>query len=293
VATKLFVMAALLACGLATAQQPDTLRAASSQVFAPSSEWVAQNRFVELFVGQRHQDYLESDHQGLTPNGVLDTETGNLEHLGLALRWQGATDWLLHLQAQRQSGVTDYNGYMQVGNGTLSPYHARSGNTSSQVSLSLGYAFNAHRWSVLSPHWQITPLLQLSQYQWDRNLVQYSETYTHSNHAAGALIQWRARSGTVLELLAVQGRTQSASVSVPALGFSADQPGGSYHQWQISLSQDVASLTGRNALIGWQLAAHYSASTFEHAASLTTNGLQAPPNQHRPSVWSLGLQKQF
>jgi hypothetical protein len=248
---------------------------------------------LRFFAGQRQQDYLEADTLGVTPNGVLDTETGSQSHIGIALRWQTTNHWMVHLQAQRQSGVTDYNGYLQAGNGTLTAYRARTGNTASQLSLALGYALNASNWPSLSSDWQVTPLLHISQHQWSRNLVQYSETYTHGNYAAGALLQWRARPGTVLELQAVQGRTQSAAVSVPTLGFTADQLGGSYSQWEISLSQDLAQVSAYSALAGWHLVAHYSASAFEHGASPTVNALQAPPNQHRPSSWSLGLRRQF
>lgn len=185
-------MALPLALGVASAQTAtEDLYATSSYVIpsAPSFEWAAQNRFIEIFGGQHEQNYLETDTLGLTPNGVLDTETGQQNHVGISLRWQTDNHLLVHLQAQRQSGVTDYNGYLQASNGTLSPYRAGSGNTASQISLAMGYALNASNWPVLSPRWQIIPLLQISQHQWDRNLVQYSETYTHSNYATGALLQ--------------------------------------------------------------------------------------------------------
>lgn len=257
------------------------------------TNWAVQNRFIEVFAGLHQQDYREADTQKLTADGVLDSETGNQDHIGLALRWQTASNWLVQIELARQSGVTNYSGYLQAGNGALTAYRAMTGNTASQISLTVGYALNTGNWPVLSPDWQITPLLQISEFEWQRNLVQYSETYTHGNYAAGALLQWRARPGTVLELQAVQGRTQSAAFSAPTLGFAAEQPGGSYSQWEISLSQDLAQVSAYSVLAGWHLVAHYSASSFEHGASPTVNALQAPPNQHRPSTWSLGLRKQF
>jgi len=296
------VLATLLTCGVAAAQSqsdPDlcvkSSQVKSSQVNCSdqTSDWVAHNRFVEVFGGQRQQDYQEADTQGLTPNGVLDTETGNQNHIGIALRWQTANHWLVHLQAQQQSGVTQYNGYLQAGNGVLTPYSARTGNTASQTSLAVGYALNAGNWPALSPAWQITPLLQWSQFDWQRNLVQYRETYTHSTIAAGVLLQWCVRPGTVLELQALQGSTSSAAVSAPSLGFAADQPGGTYSQWDIGISQALDQRSGFSALTGWHLVVRYSASVYDHAASPTVNALQAPPNQHRPNAWALGLRRQF
>ncbi len=75
-----------------------------------------------------------------------------------------------------------------------------------------------------------TPFLQISQHKWSRSLVQYRETYSHSNYAASALLQWCARPGTVLALQAVKGRTQSAAVCVVSFDFIAHQPGGDYSQ---------------------------------------------------------------
>ena len=74
------------------------------------------------------------------------------------LRWQTASHWLVHLQAQRQSGITDYNGYLQTGNGSLVPYRASTGNTAHQISLAAGYAVNASNWPALPGRVQITPI---------------------------------------------------------------------------------------------------------------------------------------
>ena len=202
--------------------------------------WAEQNRFLEVFTGQRQQDYREADTQALTRNGVLDTETGDQNNIGLALRWQTTGGWLLHLQAQRQSGVTDYRGYLQAGNGSLTPYRARTGNTASQISINLDYALNTRNWSAMPANWQITPLVQIGQHHWERNLVQYGETYDYTTQAMGALVQWQARPGTVLELQALVGQTQSASVKVPVLSFAAQQSGNDFHEWQLDATQSTS-----------------------------------------------------
>lgn len=287
---SIFWVAVLLSGSMATAQQT----VPEEPIWHLSrTSWAEQNRFLEVFTGQRQQDYRETDTQALTRNGVLDTETGNQNHIGVALRWQTANGWLMHLQAQRQSGATDYSGYLQAGNGSLTPYRARTGNTAIQFSVNLGYALNTGSWSAMPANWQVTPLVQIGQHHWERNLVQYGETYDYTTQAMGALVQWQARSGTVLEVQALVGRTQSASVSVPALGFAAEQPGDSLREWQVGISQDLSAIIGTKTLAGWHVTARYSDSQYGHGVSQMVKGLQSPPNQHRSSIWMLGLQKQF
>ena len=204
VAKTALVCPALLCSAMAAAQQAVELPAEPTH--QPSATtWTDQNRFLEIFAGQRQQDYREVDTQALTGNGVLNSEAGGQSHVGVAARWQTADGWLLHLQAQRQSGATTYNGYLQAGNGSLTPYRARTGNTATQNSVNFGYALNSITWPLLPEHWQITPLLQISQQRWVRNLVQYRETYAYNTHAIGALLQWQARAGTVLEAQALPG----------------------------------------------------------------------------------------
>jgi len=108
-----------------------------------SFSWAKHNRYIEAYAGSHNQDYQEQDTQGLTTNGVLDTETGNQDHIGLALRWQTSGGWLMQLQAQRQSGTTNYNGYLQSGGGSLTPYRATTGNVATQLAVQVGYALNS------------------------------------------------------------------------------------------------------------------------------------------------------
>lgn len=255
--------------------------------------WHDYNRYIELSAGQHQQNYREQDTGGLTADGILDTETGHQDHISAALRWQTASGWLLNLQAQRETGATDYKGYLQSGNGSLTPFRTTSGNIASSYAAQLGYALNSANWAAVPENWQLVPLVQISQHDWQRNLAQYSETYRYSAWAAGAMLQWQARLGTLLELQLLSGRTGSADVNVQTLNFAAQQPGGSMRQWHIALSQDVGLLANAPSLQGWRVLARYSKTTIAHDASPIVNGLQAPPNQHKSSAWVLGVQKQF
>lgn len=216
----------------------------------------------------------------------MNTESGTQPQIALALRWQTDNNWLFHLQANRQSGATDYSGYLQYANGKFTPYTARTGNVSNQIHFALGYAFQ-------HGDWQIAPLIQFGQHHWERNLAQYSEAYDYATTAAGALLQWQAHAGTVVEMQALAGQTRAASVKVPSLDFSATQPSGTLREWQIGIRQDLGSLTGMESLSGWSLTARYTAAQYGHEASPLVGDLQAPANEHRPSGWMLGLQKQF
>lgn len=278
-------LAMLFACNMAGAQQHRTASDETLQLVMTTS-WAGQNTFVEVFGGRRKQDYRQIDTQGIAGNGILDTETGNQTNVGIALRWQSADGWLLRFQAQRQSGVTNYAGYLQAGDGSVSTHLARSGNVAAQASVSLGFGLHAG-------NWQVAPLLQIGRDKWQRNLVQYGETYDFNSVAVGALAQWRVRPGTVLELQALKGKTYAASTKAPELGFAAEQPGGALKEWYISISQDLGVVTGAADMTGWRGTARYSASKYDHGASPVVNGVQAPPDQHQPSAWSLGLQKQF
>ena len=113
-----------------------------------TTTWPQHNRYVALNLGQQQQQYRELDTQGITTNGTLNTETGRQRHLGAAVSWQAGSGWLLGFDAQRQTGATAYNGYLQAGNGSLSPYAARTGNVATHYSAHIGYGLDVSTWGV-------------------------------------------------------------------------------------------------------------------------------------------------
>lgn len=288
-------LAALTMCVPVQATDCDVLpRVDSNPVdqLQPLSSWSAQNRFVEISAGQLWQNYVEKDTRRLTPNGVLDSETGRQSLQSLVLRWQAANHWLVNLQAERRGGPTNYNGYLQT-RGTLIPYQARTANLAFHYSVELGMAMNHNNVNGIPAGWQFAPVLRLERTRWDRHLTQYSESYSHATQAVGLMVQWRPLPGTLLELHAIKGSSRTADVNVPKLGFEASQPGGSIRQKQLAISQDLQTVSGAGALAGWRVVARYSDTEFGHGESLAVNGLQAPPNVHRTSSWRLGIQRQF
>jgi hypothetical protein len=269
-------------------------------VFAQEpASWLSHNRYIEAAIGERHQDYREFDTNAQTVDGIFNAESGAQSTAAIALRWQTESSWWMHIESQRHTGPTLYRGYLQDENGALTPYNAYTGNVSHRNSIAMGYAlrpdalFSATAQAAWGADWQFIPMLQYSQHHWQRNLVQYSETYTHDVYAVGAALQWRWRPGTVLEAQALFGRTQLAHIVVPAFDFQAVQPGGDYREWQLGFSQDLGALMGAAPLHGWRIAMRYSMSSWAHGASEVVDDAQAPPNQHTPSTWMLSLQRQF
>lgn len=256
-------------------------------------DWTAVNRYVEIGVGRRQQNYQENDLFGLTANGILDSESGLQRAIQVGLRWQADWGGFAALQGHRQTGATSYRGYLQSGIDVLTPYASTTGNVASHAGIQLGYVLNARTWGAVSERWQIVPVASHGWHTWERNLAQYTENYAFQSQAIGAIVQWQPRIGTILEAQALSGRTQSASVSALTLGFDAHQPGGTWRQWQLDVSQDLAAATGYTALHGWRVFARHTHTHTSHAASAVVNGLQAPSNVSSSSQWLLGVKKQF
>jgi hypothetical protein len=271
--------AALLACLLATSP-------------TQAADWLTQNRSLSLALGTQQQAYRETDTANLTSDGALNRESGALAHANAALRWQFTHGMAMQISAARQNGASHYQGYLQSG-GALTPYAARTGNIATHIAFQLGYALNASSTPLLPHQLQITPLLQLSQHHWQRNLVQYSETYRHTATAGGLRLQWQATERTVFEVQALAGRTQPAAVRVAAFAFTASQAGGTYRQWSIAAQQDLASLFSQPSLQGWQSELRYSRSHASHGASPMVGGVQSPPNSSKPSDFTLSLSRHF
>ena len=136
----LFSAAIALAWGVGAAQ-------AQAQA-ENTSTWPSHNRHVALNVGQQQQNYRELETLGIATNGTLNTETGRQRHLGAAISWQTGNGWLLGFDAQRQTGAIAYSGYLQAGNGSLSPYAVRTGNVANRYSVHIGYGLNANIWAL-------------------------------------------------------------------------------------------------------------------------------------------------
>ncbi len=271
---------------LATAQGQAMAGDASSQPSHRHANWGAHNRSIVLQGLHTQKNYREIDISGQTSDGTFNTERGSWQGSGLQVRWQGHAGLVpLWLQAQigRSSGQTDYQGYLQSG-GRLTPYAARTGNTVAQHSLRLGWPVDLMEWlrpAHGAPQLQIVPYVDWAHQRWQRNLVQYGETYTHQTRSLGVLAQWQVAPAWVLEASHQQGRHSSASLSAPTLGF--DAPLGSATQRQSSLALHW------QASPRWSLQLHSGQTRYSHGQSAIVNNLQAPPSDTRQHMLGLGV----
>lgn len=248
-------------------------------VHAQSTNWAVLNRTVGLSASALQQDYREIDTQGLTATGTLNTERGTVGGLGVQGRWQGQLGGLpLWAQADAHwaQGQTAYDGYLQSGS-TLTPFKAKTGNTWRSQGLAMGVPLTWER----APNWQAVPFVQWASQYWQRNLVQYGETYRHSTRSLGLLVQWQVAAHWLLETSHHQGSHQSASLNAPALGFVANL--GLRHQTQNGLALRYRPDQR------WSLQLQFVKTIYSQGASAVVNNLQAPPSTTRQTQLGVGL----
>ena len=272
-----------LVCGL-PAQAAD---ADANVCNTPAFNWQKHNRFIGIEAVNIAQNYREQDTQGLTPDGVLNSETGTWRGTALQARWQGqlgAVPLWLQAQAVQASGQTAYNGYLQSGN-TLTPYRALTGNTLQQTSVRVGLPIAVPvTIPADEPALQLVPYVEWANRVWQRNLVQYSETYTHTTHSLGLLAQWRMFANHpqwVLEAGYQQGYQQSATLSAPSLGFAADLGAGVQTQSSLALHY--------RPMPAWSLYLQATQIDCTNGASPVVNGLQAPPSTKSQNTVGAGM----
>lgn len=242
--------------------------------------WQSHNSTVSLHAEQTIQNYREIDTQGLTPDGILNTENGRLSGVRLQARWQGQWGVMpLWIQASISSlsGRTAYQGYLQSGL-TLTQFQAQTGNSLQQAVLRLGVPID-------SGDFQWVPYAEVEQTHWQRNLLQYGETYRFTSESLGLMTQWRLAPAWVLEATLQASRQQKPNISVPVFSFAASQGEGS----------PVSATVGLTYRFHPKASVQFQAGTqrFSNAASPFVNGLQAPPSQTKQIRTGLALAWHF
>ena len=236
--------------------------------------WAEYNQTLSLDLGTVQQRYAENDPFGLTTNGVLLTERGNINQLQLAARWQSDLHPVfLQTTASRSNGGTHYDGYLQAGN-ILTPFAATTGNIMTDVTVRAGVPI------ARSDSVQWIPFIEFQRHQWDRQLAQYNENFTHTAGLLGVQWQWRPAAWSV-ELAGAVGQVLSADMQAPSFGFN--QTLGNRGLWQ--LGGTVAyDLTPK-----WR--AHTSLTTrhFGYGQSALQGGVLLPTNQTQQTTLSIGL----
>ncbi len=253
--------------------------------------WPHYNRQVSAYRINQTNTYQEADTTGRATSGVLDSEASSgsaLTGLGAYLRWQGyfATVPLwTQIQTQTTSGQTDYNGYIQSGNG-LAPYAAKTGNQWQTQALRIGVPLALDEIFGLPMHLQVVPTVQWQKGRWKRHLAQYAEAYAYVSRSYGALAQWHpmpsAGPGLVL-YTSWQSAThgQTVEIEVPSLGFASRQAVQRMVTIELGMSYQVTPM--------WGVQICTQTTQGRAAASPVVNGLQAPPSRTDAALLRLGV----
>jgi len=257
---------------------------ASGALAAQASDiaWAAHNRILTVNFGYLNQDYTEHDPYGLTADGTLDTERGNINSAGFGARWQAETIPLqLQATARRSNGGTHYNGYLQSGN-SLTPYSATTGNIMLDIAARAGFPI------AQSENWQWIPFIELQHHRWQRELTQYTENFKHTAGLAGLQVQWRQRADAdaaigmwSFELEGAAGKMLDADMRADSLGFN--QPLGKRSLWQLgaTASYDIAPQ--------WRISADAHTQRLGYGQSAIQNGMSEPSSTTRQTTIGIGL----
>ena len=236
-----------------------------------AQDWVRHNRSLALSASVSELRYREIDTQGLTRDGTLNTERGVLSGGSVQGRWQASHDSAVPLWVQGNidwvQGRTAYQGYLQSGS-QLTSYSARTGNRLVTASASFGVVL-----PLDERRFQFLPYVNIGHRRWQRNLVQYGETYTHTIYSLGLLMQWGIQPEWVLEVSHQQGWQNYAHLDVTSFGFSAPLGNRAQQQTGLALCYHVSDR--------WSLKMQISQTRFNNGQSAVVNSLQGPPSSTR------------
>jgi hypothetical protein len=254
----------------------------ASSASVPSLQ--SYNRSVSLGASILEREYVENDSQGLTSDGVLDSEKGTLAGAAVRVRWQGLS-WpgncpaaLIQGIYQQFSGSTAYRGYLQSG-GTLIPDEATTGNRRQALALRGGWSISR------TEELQWLPFIEYRYQQWQRDLVQYRETFQHEAALVGLMGQWRVSPAWTLEGEIGAGTTLRARMDAPAFGFSERLP--NRVLWTMG-----ASATYRFDDYWWATGSIHH-ERFHYGQSAISNGLLEPASRTRQTHGLVGVDYQF
>lgn len=250
-----------------TALLSERLHAQSLPEKISNNIWQAHNKSISFASTQIQQNYTEADRLGLTLDGVLNRERGGINGWEAQARWQGqVVSAPLWLQASlaRSTGQTNYQGYLQTGS-LLTPFGALTGNQITVAHIRVGLPLQPSVYAV-----QFVPFVELASQDWQRNLLQYNETYRRQSSSLGLLIQWQPANRVVIEAGHQIGLHVRTTANAPSLGFSAMLGAEQLSQTNIALIYRLAA--------SWSLRAQVAQTRHRSDESAVVNGLQAPPS---------------
>ena len=238
---------------------------------APAISW-------SLAVGVQPIHYQELDTQGLTDDGILNSERGKLPSLSFGLRWQQSTVQLspapspwFAWSGSYAVGGSDYDGYLQTGQ-HLQSYQSYTENVQISWKTKMGWTLPLELPSGQGYSGYLEPYVFYQQLGWERELDQYTEHYHRRGHGIG--LQWRQDLTKDWQVLLSAARTLSgeAEVDVSGLGFEATVDA-TWQQYDIGAYRRL----NRQQMLG----AVWRHSQYRSDASVIVNGYQSPSSQEK------------
>jgi hypothetical protein len=227
------------------------------------------------------QNYREIDRQALTPDGTLNSETGKSTSYAIQARYQSPPNFplplWLELNSSKSAGQTQYRGYLQSGS-LLTPFAALTGNEWKNHALRVGLPWS---FELASMPAQLIPYLGLERHLWQRNLLQYSETYRQKSTNLGLLFQAQIAQNWIAEIGAQRSFSHRAELNVPSLNFAADQPASARNHFKASVAYRIHPQ--------WQLSLNAEQTRYKTEASPVVSGLQSPPSNAEQTRLGMAL----
>lgn len=252
----------------------------------PLPFWQQRNRFIRVSATQLDRQYTEFDTQGVTIDGILDTETGAIPGVAGLGRWQGElsarnrASLLLEIDYRLFVGATHYRGYLiPLAGGALIPYSGDTDNIIHDMRARAAVTF------VETPHWQCAPFLELRSQGWFRDLGQYSETYQHIGAGIGVLLQWRVADAWVVEWDAGAGTTVYAVIDAPFAGFPQALGNKPLTSFGASLRWQISERAG--------LALGFRRDRSSYGESAVVGGIFEPPSDTDQTAMQAGVEYRY
>lgn len=246
-------------------------------------EWQAQ-----ASVGMLQHSYYEKEKEGLTKDGVLNRELGNMPMASFSMMTQAKNSkhWLpfAQLVVGYADGTTNYDGYLQSGT-QLTPYQTDTKNQIWLSNLTLGLKKDVSKNITFSPQ------IKIAHNHWQRALEQYTEKLEHIALLSGINIDWQiqhllnTKKSMWLTIAANYGKHLYTQINVDDLAFKQNM--GKAGIWQFSIQTNYSLMNKLNLAIG------ISHQKWRYKYSKVMNGFRYPDSETKQILWNFGLVYHF
>lgn len=261
-----------------------------AQPYNDTTSWQAN-----ITLGKTSQNYQETSTNTEIPNGILNQETGQLNHLQLSLsaprydisktKKAGGKHTSLSAQAiiDLAQGSTDYQGYLQQLD-TFTPYHSTTDNNQHQYQLDLQLN------QPITPTLTIIPTVSIQHHRWQRGLTQYQENFRHTAALAGIGMTYQtnqriANRPIVIHASSQYGKILNSHIGVDKFDFSQNIGKAKIEQQRLQADYPITPKLSTNIAIQHQ--------RWRYKQSDEQLNLSYPDSQSKQTTWQVGMGYKF